>query len=175
MTGPAIEAMLTAVAASVKITSDPTGTRPARTLFASFGIARRASNASAADPAASNKKAPRQAPNWANRPPRIGPMMLPTPHIAESRPYERFHSRSGNTRRITANASPASNPPPRPCSPRPASSTGMLGATVATRLPAPNSPNPIQYECRGPRWAKVRLTSIEVITEAIRKLVIAQA
>ena len=95
--------------------------------------------------------------------------------MADTSPNDRFHNRSGSAWRTTAKARPASSPPPRPCSVRPASSTGIVGAAAATRLPAPNSASATSYARLGPPALSSRLTNIELNTDAIRKVVIAQA
>ncbi len=51
---------------------------------------------------ASDPKAQRQIPNWANRPPIAGPMITATPHIADTKADALVHNQFGSAELITA-------------------------------------------------------------------------
>jgi hypothetical protein len=56
----------------------------------------------------------RHKPNWANKPPDVGPIRVPTPHIADTTAAARVHSFSGSAALMTAYPRPANTPPARP-------------------------------------------------------------
>ena len=74
----------------------------ATSLFARDGNAPGTNAAIAIVAIASDPKAQRQIPNWANTPPIAGPMMTLTPHIADTNADARVHSQFGSAALITA-------------------------------------------------------------------------
>jgi hypothetical protein len=90
----------------------------------------------------SDQNASRHVAYCANTPPTAGPSSVAMPHMPESSASARGHSGLGSTLRISTYGADSSTPPPSPCSTRPASSTGMAGASAHSAEPPPNTAAP---------------------------------
>ena len=73
----------------------------------------------------------------AKMPPMAGPSRVATPQTTALSAMARDHRCSGKAMRIIASDAETSSPAPKPCTVRPASSTGMLGDSPQIRLPRP--------------------------------------
>ena len=96
------------------------------------------------------QNAARQWPSPASTPPTTGP---PSAGIAQAQEIVvsmRCHRASGKSSRTMLCADAISVPPPRPCSARPATTTGMLGAEAQMAAPTTNTQTASTTACRIP-------------------------
>ncbi len=117
----------------------------------------------------------RHKPNWANKPPDVGPIRVPTPHIADTTAAARVHNFSGSAALMTAYPRPASTPPARPCTIRPTRKMTIEGASAHTAVPIAKESSAPRYDSRGPHRISTAPTVVAAITEATRYTVVTQA
>lgn len=115
------------------------------------------------------QNAHRHRPNWANRPPNVGPSNVPMPNMADANPAARVHSRSGSATLIIVYPRPVRRPPPNPCKMRPITSNSIVGLSALTIAPRPNPRKPMVYAVVAPRLPRRRLTNIDATIAAVTK------
>jgi len=86
------------------------------------------------------QNAARQCPSPARTPPTTGPPSAGIAHAHEITVSMRCHRASGKSSRTMLCANAISTPPPSPCSARPPTTTGMLGAEAQIAAPTTNTP-----------------------------------
>lgn len=94
------------------------------------------------DPARTAANTPRQCPTSAIAPAASGPAIDGTSHAVVSSPNILARRDSGMARAMITYTRTETTPPPRPCSNRPTTKTGMPGATTHRAIPVRNSPPP---------------------------------
>ena len=86
------------------------------------------------------QNAARQSPSPARTPPTTGPPSAGIAHAHEIAVSKRCHKVSGKSSRTRLCADAISTPLPSPCTPRPTTTIGMLGAVAQIAAPATNTP-----------------------------------
>ena len=139
-------ARLASTSAATPTANNPScgqGTRAPRSAGAAPRNSSKAASTNSNAWAENNQNTPRQLPLPANAPPSKGPSTVASAQIAVAEANTRAKCRSGKNRDTATMAKPEIQPPPTPCTQRPARKVKISGASADTAHPVANtSPAP---------------------------------